>query len=142
VDPFAIGTAVAPPLWQILKRIKGSGVISAYFDAHGKRIFGSDEIEVEDNEVADAPQGGGLWWFSIKPLEDYVFTRLAVGADAAIEQYGTVTGTPNADPRYFRWIAPVLPGRIYGGDSPPNALVEFVVIGYKPKALVREFSPD
>jgi hypothetical protein len=75
----------------------------------------------------------------VKPLEDYAFVREPTVESCAYELVGQVAGEPNPDALYWRWIAPVLPGRIYGGDS-INLKVDFLVFGYKPKALIKHFS--
>lgn len=139
MDPVSIGTAVASPAWAAVRSLVGrNNIIAAYFDPHGERRHGDKRISVKKDESASE----NIWYFEVDDVDDYVFTRMAVAADAAVEQFGTEVGKLNPNPRFFRWVAPVLPGRIYGGDQPPNALVPFVVVGYKPKVLVRELSGD
>jgi hypothetical protein len=75
----------------------------------------------------------------VKPTEDYVFVREPVTPSCAHELVGTVVGEAQPDSRFWRWIAPVLPGRIYGGSDPPNLKVDFLVFGYRPKALLKHF---
>lgn len=43
-------------------------------------------------------------------------------------------GEKQPDSRCWRWIAPVLPGSLYGGDDPPDLKVDFLVFGYRPRA--------
>ena len=139
MDPVSIGTAVASPAWAAVRSLIGrNNIIAAYFDGRGQRLHGDERINVTTTDTSNE----SIWYFDVDDLDGYVFTRIAVGADAAIEQFGTEVGKANPDPRYFRWVAPVLPGRIYGGDEPPNALVAFVVVGYKPRVLVKELSGD
>jgi hypothetical protein len=74
-------------------------------------------------------------------VPEYVFIRQPIIESCSIEIIGTVSGEKYPDSKYWRWIAPVLPGRIYGGESPPNVNVEFLVFGYRPKALLKHFAP-
>ena len=133
---FSLGQATLQFL-GVVRKIAGADVIAAYFSATGTRLHGDEVIEVQ---VHTSNDGADIWWFQVTDIAEYSFTRLAVGADAAIEQFGAQVGAKNVDPRYWRWIGPVLPGRIHGGGVPSNALVEFVVLGYKPKALIAHFS--
>lgn len=139
MDPVTVGAAVASPAWTAIRSVVGrNNIIAAYFDPEGRRLHGDERIAVNKHESGSS----SVWYFEVAAVEGYVFTRIAVGADAAVEQFGTEEGRANPDPRFFRWVAPVLPGRIYGGDQPPNALVSFVVVGYRPKVLVKELSGD
>lgn len=82
-----------------------------------------------------------VWWFSVKNVPDYVFVRIPLVESCAHELVGLVPGEKQPDALYWRWIAPVVPGRIYGGgQEPPNLKVDFMVFGYKPKALIKYFS--
>jgi hypothetical protein len=136
VDP-ATGLAIAQGGFAALQFVRGvigdDGAIAASFDARGNRTAGDDRIDVErrDGSTDD------VWWFSVG-LEDYTFERLPVIA-SAIEQHGTEDGAVNPDARFWRWVAPTSPGAITSGTH-PNLLVDFVVIGYKPRALVEHFS--
>ena len=47
----------------------------------------------------------------------------------------------NPDVRYWHWIARQWQGVIVGGgEKPVNARVEFIVIGYRPGALLNHFA--
>jgi hypothetical protein len=61
-----------------------------------------------------------VWWFQVKDVNDYVFSRFAVGATA-------------------EEVAPARSGTLIG-EIRANLKVEFVVVRYKPKALVGSFS--
>ena len=111
-------------------------VIAAAFDAQGTRTAGDARITVERNPHAGRDD---VWWFSVE-LEGYTFERIPV-VDSVIEQHGQVPGASNLDARYWRWVSPPQPGALVGGGTDSNVLVEFVVIGYSPKALVEHFSP-
>lgn len=133
------GLNLARGLYQGLEFIRGirnADVLAAYFRHDGSRIEGSEKIEVEVHRTAGDDK---TWWYSVKPLEDYAFAREPTVESCAYELVGQVSGEANPDARYWRWIAPVLPGRIYGGES-VNLKVDFLVFGYKPKALIKHFS--
>jgi hypothetical protein len=143
IDPASLSTGIgiAKTAYQALEFIRGisdSGIISAYFWHHGERIEGSEKIEVEIHYEKEDDKT--VWWYSVKPLDDYVFIRVPLVESCANELVANVDGDPNPNAMYWRWIAPVLPGRIYGGNSPsPNLKVDFLVFGYKPKALIKYF---
>ena len=125
-----------------IRGIAGAGVISAYFNWKGERIEGDSSVEVEVH-----PQRGkeSVWWYSVKPVQDYVFDRMAVIQSGYDELLGTVVDDEdpevgkNPDSRYWRWVARPMTGVIVGGTA-TNAKIDFVVVGYKPKALLRYFS--
>ena len=50
-------------------------MISAYFGHDGTRIEGDEIIIVERHTVSD---NDSIWWFGVKPLNGYVFTRFPV----------------------------------------------------------------
>ena len=140
IDPSLItgGLSIAKSVYQALEFVRGladSAVISAYFRPDGTRVEGSPKIEVQIHRNDDVT----IWWYSIKPVDDYVFVRVPVVESCTHELAGKEESSPVPDARYWRWIAPVLPGRIYGGDA-TNINVDFLVFGYKPKALIKHFS--
>lgn len=143
-DPISAisgGVSIAQGLMQFVgyvRGIAGSNVISGYFKWDGTRIEGSDKIEVERH-----PSGNdeAVWWFSVKELSGYVFLRMPLIESCTHELVGLVEGEKNPDARYWRWVAQERQGVIVGGQKqPPNLKVEFVVIGYRPKALIKHFS--
>lgn len=139
LSTISTGFGLAKSGWtllEFLRSIAGSDVIGAYFKHDGKLIEGSDRIKIERLETEDDP---AVWWFSVTPVDDYSFLREPVTPSCALEIVGQVKGEAQPDSRYWRWIAPTLPGRIYGGDSPPNLKVDFLVFGYRPKALLKHF---
>ena len=123
---------------EFIKGVVGSDVIAAYFRHDGTRVEGSDKINVQ----IQYPKGTKtIWWYWVEHLEDYVFVRVPVIESSAHELLGQEADKEVPDARYWRWIAPVLPGRIYGGgESPSNVEVDFLVFGYRPKALIQHFS--
>jgi hypothetical protein len=141
-EPLSIGTSIelAKGGWEFLeylRHVAGAEVISGYFKADGTRIEGSPKVEVKLHPDESNP---AIWWYSVKSIEDYVFLREPTNPTCAHELVGTVVGEKQPDSRFWRWIAPVLPGRIYGGDVPPNLKVDFLVFGYRPRALLKHFS--
>lgn len=139
LSTVSAGVELGKGVWALLEYVRsvaGTAVISAYFKHDGTRVEGSDKIAVELH-----PQAGKstVWWYSVRPLDDYTFLRACVNPAAAYEIIGQEVGEPLPDSRYWRWIAPTLPGRIYGGGDPPNLKVDFLVFGYRPKALLKHF---
>ena len=119
-----------------IRDIRGTDVISALFDAQGQRVHGEERISVERHDQAD-----GSWWYSVDPVEGYTFTRIPLIASGLYEELGHIGDAVNADANYWRWATPPPPGRIAGGNhTDPNALVQFIVVGYKADALLEHFS--
>ena len=144
IDPISAtsgGVAITQGILHFLGYIKGiasSDVISAYFSWDGTRVEGDDKIEVEKHKDEDCHD---TWWYAVKPLPDYTFVRIPVTASGIQELLGRVSGESNPDSSYWRWVALPEPGVIVGGNyTPPNAKVDFMVIGYKPKAVIKHFS--
>jgi hypothetical protein len=140
MDSSTISAAldVARSSWGLLtylRRVAGADVISAYFKYDGTRIEGSAKIQVERHPHATQPE---VWWYSVAATEDYVFLREPVTPSCALEAVGTLGSEPQPDARYWRWVAPVLPGRTYGAKEPPNLKVDFLVFGYRPAALLQQ----
>lgn len=134
------GIDVAKSGWILLEYIYsvvGEDVIATFFKYDGTPIDGSEKIELERHHVEGKPS---VWWFSVKPIDDYAFVREPVTPSCAYEIIGTVSGEL-PDSRYWRWIAPAKPGVIISGNyEPPNLKVDFMVFGYKPKALLKRFA--
>jgi hypothetical protein len=139
ISSISSGINIAKSAYQALdfiREIAGASVISAYFRYDGTRVEGSEKIEIE---LHPDEKNKAIWWYSVKPVEEYVFIRVPVIESCAHELVGTVAGEPMPDAKFWRWVAPVLPGRIYGGDA-SNLKVDFLVFGYKPKSLIKHFS--
>lgn len=144
VDPISVvsgGISITQSILHFLGYIKGlatSDVISAHFSWDGTRAEGSDKIEIEKHTEEKSPE---TWWYTVKPLPDYMFVRIPLTASGIQELLGCVSGESNPDSCYWRWVALPKPGVIVGGNyTPPNAKVDFMVIGYKPKAVIKHFS--
>jgi hypothetical protein len=132
---IAIGQNVLRFL-NIVKGIKDANVIAALFDPDGNRKDGDKRIKVI---VHAEGQEAGTWWYEVEALSDYTFVRFPVSESGITEVIGAANEALNPDARYWRWVPLGLPGRIYGGAS-SNARVDFVVVGYRPAALVKYFS--
>jgi hypothetical protein len=137
-DGFALGKSVFD-LLRYVKSTAGADVVSGYFSHDGTRLVGSELIEIE-REWPDKEKASNVFFFRVGPIADYVFLRYPVVESCAHELVGTGSVEDQPTAEYWRWIAPVLPGRIYGGGDPPNLKVPFLVFGYKPKALILQFS--
>lgn len=121
-----------------VRNIADTGVISAYFQWDGTRAEGNEKIFVErhPSDSSDA-----VWWFSVTEVPEYTFIRMPVIESCAHELVGQVSGEENPNARYWRWVAPVKQGTIRDGKyDPPNLKVDFIVVGYRPKALIKHFT--
>lgn len=124
-------------LLAFVRGITGSDIISALFDADGNRTDGSELIEVTNIAGPDE----NVWWYVVKDVPDYTFTRIALIPSRVQEIAGCVAGEKNPNALYWRWIAMEPQGvLIDNGQNSPNIRVNFMIIGYKPKALMKHFS--
>lgn len=124
-------------LIEFMRGLTGTDIISALFDAEGKRTSGSELIEVVNIPGHD----DSVWWYAVKDVPDYIFIRMALIPSCVQEIAGRVAGEKNPNATYWRWIATERQGLIADdSQSPPNIRVSFIVIGYKPKALMKHFS--
>jgi hypothetical protein len=132
---LAIGQNVLRFL-NFVRRIKDANVISALFDPDGSKKLGDKRVKVI---VHTEGQEAGTWWYEVEAFGDYSFVRFPVIESGITEVIGAENEALNPDARYWRWVSLGLPGRIYGSAA-PNARVDFVVVGYRPAALVKHFS--
>ena len=121
-------------LFQQLRSMLGDDVLTALFDPLGSRLEGSDKIKVELHSKDDET---GVWWYSVAEPLGYAFLREPVVPSCCYELVGTEVGEKNPDARFWRWIAPVLPGRIYGSGEVPNIKTDFLIFAYRPAALLK-----
>ncbi len=123
---------------KFLKEITDTDVIAAHFDGDGERISGDDKIEIERHHDEN---NEAVWFFIVKEIPGYTFVRAPVIESATVELVGTIKGEKNPDARFWRWMAPRVPGVIYGGQQdPPNLKVEFIVVGYRTEALIKHLA--
>lgn len=138
IQEISAGTGLVKDLFGFLswiKSIAGSDVISAYFRFHGTRVSGSEKVDIEmhttDNEEVS--------WLSVIEIENYAFVRFPINAAGCSESIGSIEGQ-YPDPRYWRWIPNPSPGVIVSGDyQAPNAKVDFIVVGFRPDAIVKAY---
>jgi hypothetical protein len=108
------------------------------FDEEGKRTDGSNKIEVVRH---NDPDRAGIWWYTVKEVPGYVFDRIPLTVSCVEEMPGRINGEQNPRAIIWRWYAPERQGVIIDGSSrPSNIKVSFIVVGYKPKALLRYFT--
>jgi len=139
---FTSGVSLTKDTFQFLnflKGIVGSDVISAYFRYDATKVEGSSKIEVELIKT-DADE---VFWLTVNPTEDYTFIRFPLNDSGCEERIGTVNGEILPNPNYWRWVQAARSGTIVDGrHDPANAKVDFVVVGYKPKAIIKHFSSN
>lgn len=122
---------------NFLKGIVGSEIVSAYFRYDTTRVYGSDKIKVILHKTGKKE----VFWFNVDTLDDYVFVRFPINDAGCEEIIGTVGGAVLPDPNIWRWVQSARSGTIVSGNyEPPNAKVDFVVVGYKPKAVIHYLS--
>lgn len=143
-DPLTIateGVSLAQGILQFLayvKSISGSEVLSTYFAHDGTHIEGSRKIEIEKHPTEGRDD---VWWFSVREVPDYTFVRIPVNFSGIHELLGVISGERNPDARYWRWVAQQRQGVVVDGQyQPPNAKVNFIVVGYRPRSLIKNFS--
>ncbi len=144
LDDIGLMTSAVSAVQQVitfgkfLRDVGEAHVIAAHFNWAGERISGDDKIVIEQH-----PQDGdaAVWWFSVTEIAGYTFVRAPVIESVAIELVATLKDEKNPDARYWRWMAPRIPGVIYGGQNdPPNLKVEFIVVGYRTGALIEHLA--
>ena len=127
---------------DFVRGLVGANVISAYFRHDGTRIEGDEKINVE----RIPSESGNVLWFHVKQIDDYAFVRFPLSGSGIEELLATTNDDesedePLPDAMYWRWVARARTGTIVGGqDDPPSVRVDFVVIGYRPKAILKHFS--
>ncbi len=104
-------------------------VISALFDSNGTKIEGDERIAVEKLPVAGRTD---QWFYRVRPVSEFVFVYMPVIPTVDVD-FGR-RGTNNPEASLFRFVGNMFSSVISGGNA--NVLVDFVVIGYKPKVLL------
>jgi hypothetical protein len=144
VDPISVisgGMSIAKGSYDFLNFIHGikdTDVIAALFDEEGNRTDGSNKIEVEKLPSGNRPD---IWWYSVKEIPGYVFDRIPLTASCVMEEAGCITGEQNPHADRWRWRGFERRGDLYNGtNDQPNIKVSFIVVGYKPKALLKYFT--
>jgi len=118
-----------------IKSIAGSDVISAYCRYDGTKVSGSELIEIEMH----ATDSKDLFFLSVKEIKDYVFVRFPINDAGCYEQIGQHKDE-YPDPKYWRWVPSPRKGIVVDGDfMPRNAKVDFIVIGYRPNAIIQQY---
>ncbi len=121
--------ADALALYEFLQKNKDKyTTLSALFSSEGKRMKGSNKLEIEIIKSNKT----NTWFYKVKPIKDYVFTPIPV--TACYIDYGKVVGSENSDSKIFRFVDNSMAHFTSGGVS--NLLVNFSIIGYKPEQLL------
>ena len=143
IDPISAisgGMSIAKGSYDFLNFVRGikdTDVIAALFDQDGRLTDGNEKIDVE-KILTDRVD---IWWYKVKEVPGYVFDRIPLTASCVQEMAGCIQGEANPRADYWRWYAPERQGVIIDGSSrPTNIKVSFIVVGYKPKALLKYFT--
>ncbi|NQS89713.1 hypothetical protein HQ584_08000 [Patescibacteria group bacterium] len=143
IDKISGGITITGGILQFLKFVKelaGSDIISGYFRYDGTKVKGSNKIEIE---LIKDGNDKNVFWLSVKAHDDYAFIHMPINELSVHELIGTKNNEIMPDPAYWRWVQKPKPNVIVGGNyTPPNAKMDFIIIGYKPKALINYFSND
>ena len=142
-DPISIisgGITITETIFDKLNYIKNiaeANVISAYCKFDGNKVEGHDNINVELIKT-ETPE---VFWLTVNNIKDYAFVHIPINDSGVHELIGTIQSESYPDSNIWRWVAKPEPGVIVGGNyTPPNAKVDFIVVGYRPKALIKHFS--
>lgn len=141
-DPISAvsrGMSIAKGIYDFLNFVRGvagSDIIAALFDEEGKRTDGSNKIEVE-RLPGERPD---IWWYRVKEVPNYVFDRIPLTASCVQEMPAKLSNEQNPHANIWRWYGMERIGTIVDGTSPSNIKVSFIVMGYKPKALLKYFT--
>lgn len=122
---------------DFVRGVAGSEMISELFKWDTTLVEGSEKINVN---IQYDSKAATKWWYWVDNLEDYTFVRFPVVSSCLAEVPGQdMNNGQTTEAQYWRWVPQTVPGRIVGGDS-SNVKVDFIVIGYRPKALLKHFS--
>lgn len=141
-DPFSTAASLATVsqgglgLLQFLwSKVKEADVIAALFDADGNRIEGDDQLAVERHPFLE--RGSDHWWYVPNLPSSFECVPYSVNPYLEIK-FGQLAGSP---PRpAWRWTYPPEVGFVWNGERVvPNAPGNFIVVGYRPTAIVRHF---
>ncbi len=143
-DPISLGAAsiaVAQGgvgflefLWS---KAKEADVIAALFDHEGDRLAGDDRIVVHALPGESTDGKATLVWYQIVAIVGFEFVPYATNPYLET-RLSNVTGHP--DRRVWRWVYPPHLGMAHGGRPDAETVdTNFIVIGYKPSAIVRHF---
>src|SRR5260370_31675148 len=88
------GMSIAKGTYDFLNFVRGvagSDIIAALFDEEGKRIDGSNRIEVE-RLPGERPD---IWWYRVKEVPNYVFDRIHLTASCVQEMPDKLSNETN-----------------------------------------------
>lgn len=145
IETIGAGIGAAGTLLGWLRDLRGlvspDDMIAAQFDAEGNRKGGNESIKLHKVPVPNEPK---VWFFMAVRVEGFHFVPVALVPEADIE-YGMVEGQTQKDGTVWRWTAPLKQGMIHGLAEGrrhlDNFAVPFIVVGYRPKALLAAFAP-
>ena len=137
IQELASGVSLTKDFFQylnFLRGVVGADVISSYHRYDGTKVEGAKQIEIELSPT----EKDEVFYFNVKPLHDYVFVRFPLNSAGCEEEIATVKGQALPDPNIWRWMQSARSGTLVDGRyRPPNVKVDFVVVGYRPKALIK-----
>lgn len=137
IQEIAAGASLTKDFFQFLNFLRGvvgADIISSYHRYDGAKVEGAKQIEIELSTTENAE----VFYFNVKPLDDYIFVRFPLNSAGCEEEIATVKDQVLPDPNIWRWMQSARSGILIDGRyRAPNAKVDFVVVGYRPKALIK-----
>ena len=132
------GLGLVEFLWD---KGRDADVLAALFDPDGARIEGSDRIQI--NRIPGSTEG--QWWYRPVLIAGFELIPYATNPYLGVREIGRATGGQlrARDRLVWRWVEPPPLGFVFNANyDPVNAETNFVVVGYKPSAIVKHFMPS
>jgi hypothetical protein len=135
----AVGRAGLGTLGFLWDKVREADVIAREFDPDARPFDGGDE-RITVVRMADAADDTH-WWYRVVLVRAFEFVPYATNPYYEI-RFGSVPGEQRARDRLvFRWVLPPPVGYVFNsGSDPANVETNFVVVGYRPAAVVRHFT--
>jgi hypothetical protein len=121
-------------LWD---KVREADVIAREFDPDGRPF----DVGDERINVRRINQDSTHWWYSVILVVGFEFVPFATNPHFEI-RLGTLQGDLRPRDRIaFRWVIPPALGFVFNqGEDRATVETNFVIVGYRPAAIVRHFS--
>lgn len=142
-DPISAAAGVATVteggfgLMQFLwSKVREVDVIAAVFDPAGNRVEGDARIAVQ--RLGDSDGRPDHWWYLPVGVTGFEFVPYAT--NPYLELQFAHAQAASGPLLVWRWVFAPARGFVWNGErAVGNAATTFIVIGYKPSAIVRHF---
>lgn len=133
----AIGQGTMASIEFLWSRVRTPDVIAALFDPDAQRLTGDERMQVQVLRPEGWPEEA--WWYRAVGIAGFEFIPYATSPYLEIRVASTQDAPRN---RIWRWVWPAHPGSVYGDRTKiPTVETNFVLVGYRPEAIVRHFAP-